>query len=52
MEEWKKVVIIGIILLVLALIFAALKGISIWTILIIIVAVFDIAVGLYRKKIE
>lgn len=52
MEEWKKLVYIGIILIVLAGMFAVLRHeFNIWIILIIIVAVLDIAVGLYRKKI-
>ena len=51
MEEWKKSVLIGAILLILAVIFAIIrKEISIWTILIFIIAIADIAMGLYRKK--
>lgn len=53
MEEWKKPIIIGILLAVLATAFAiATKRISIWTILIYVLAVGDIAIGLYRKKRE
>ena len=53
MEEWKKPIIIGILLAVLATAFAiATKRISIWTILIYVLAVGDIAIGLYRKKGE
>ena len=51
MEEWLKLVLIGVILIILATLFAIFKGINIWTILIIILALLDIAVGLYRKKI-
>ncbi|WP_407393128.1 hypothetical protein [Methanobrevibacter sp.] len=51
MEEWKKSVLIGVILLVLAIIFAILRtGFNIWIILIIILAVVDIIFGLLRKK--
>ena len=52
MEEWQKLVLIGVILIILGALFAIFKGINIWTILIIILAVLDIAVGLYRKKIN
>ena len=51
MEEWQKIVFIGVILIILAAMLAVFKGITVWTVLIIIVAVLDIAVGLYRKKI-
>lgn len=51
MEEWKKIVLIGVILIILAALFSIFKGITVWTVLIIILAVLDIAVGLYRKKI-
>ncbi|WP_407423167.1 hypothetical protein [Methanobrevibacter sp.] len=51
MEEWQKLVIIGVILIILAALFAILKGMNIWIVVIIILAVLDIAVGLYRKKI-
>ena len=50
MEEWKKIVLIGVILIILAALFSIFKGITVWTVLIIILAVLDIAVGLYRKK--
>ena len=50
MEEWKKIVSIGIILIILAAAFAILKkAISIWIILVIVVAVLDIIVGILRK---
>lgn len=50
MEEWKKLVYIGVILIILAVAFAVLKKtISIWTILIIAVAILDIGVGILRK---
>lgn len=53
MEEWKKLVLVGFILIVLAVMFAiAKKGISIWTVLILIIAIADIILGLYRKKRE
>ena len=52
MEEWLKLVLIGVILIILAAMFTIFKGINIWTILIVILAVLDIAVGLYRKKIN
>ncbi|WP_156064474.1 hypothetical protein [Methanobrevibacter sp. YE315] len=52
MEEWKKLVYIGAILIILAIMFAILrKEFNIWIIMIIIVAALDIAVGLYRKKL-
>ena len=51
MEEWQKLVLIGVILIILAAVFAIFKGMNIWIVLIIILAVLDIAVGLYRKKI-
>ncbi len=51
MEEWKKSVLIGVILLILAVAFAALRNeFNIWIILIIILAVVDIIFGLLRKK--
>ena len=51
MEQWKMSVLTGIILLILAVIFAVIrKQISIWIILIIILAVVDIALGAYRKN--
>ena len=53
MEAWKQSVLVGVILAVLAVMFAVAKGkISIWIILIIILAVIDIAFGLYRKNKE
>ena len=51
MEQWKLSVLTGIVLAILAIIFAVIrKSISIWIILIIILAVIDIALGLYRKN--
>ncbi len=51
MEQWKMSILIGVALLILAIIFAILrKSISIWTILIIILGIIDIALGLYRKN--
>ncbi len=51
MEEWKKSIYVGAILIALGAIFAIIrKEISIWTILIFIIAIADIAMGLYRKK--
>ena len=51
MEEWKKSVLIGVILLVLAVMFAAARNeVNIWIILIIILAAVDIIFGLLRKK--
>ena len=53
MEAWKQSVLIGIILAILAGMFAAIrKEISIWIVLIIILAIVDIVFGLYRKKKE
>ena len=50
MEEWKKSVLIGVILLILAVIFAILRNeINIWIILIILLAVIDIIFGIVRK---
>ena len=51
MEEWKKSIYVGAILIALGAIFAIIrKEITIWTILIFILAIADIAIGLYRKK--
>lgn len=51
MEEWKKTIYVGIILMALGAMFAIIrKEVTIWTILIFILAISDIAVGLYRKK--
>ena len=53
MEEWKKSIYVGAILIALGAIFAIIrKEITIWTILIFILAIADIAMGLYRKKRE
>ena len=53
MEEWKKSVLIGVILIILAIAFAiARKEINIWTILILILAVVDIIFGFMRKKMN
>ena len=53
MEQWKQSVLIGVTLAILAVIFAVIrKEISIWIILIIILAIIDIAFGLLRKKKE
>ena len=53
MEEWKKSVVIGIILIILAIAFAIVrKEINIWIILIIILAVVDIIFGMMRKKMS
>lgn len=53
MDEWKKSILIGIILIILAILFAIARNeITIWTILIIILAVIDIVFGLIRKKIS
>lgn len=53
MEEWKKSVLIGIILIILAILFAIVRNeISIWIILIVILAVVDIIFGLLRKKMS
>ena len=44
-------ILVGVGLVILAVIFAIIrKTISIWIILIIILAVIDIALGLYRKN--
>ena len=51
MEQWKMSILIGVALIILAIIFAIIRnGITIWTILIIILALVDIALGLYRKN--
>ena len=51
MEQWKMSILIGVALIILAVIFAILrKSISIWIVLIIILAVIDIALGLLRKN--
>lgn len=53
MEEWKKSVLIGVILIILAIAFAILRNeFNIWIILILILAVVDIVFGLLRKKVE
>ena len=50
MEEWKKSVLIGAILLILAVIFAIIRNeFNIWIILIILLAVIDIIFGIIRK---
>ena len=50
MEEWKKSVLIGTILLILAVIFAIIRNeFNIWIILIILLAVVDIIFGIIRK---
>lgn len=51
MEQWKMSTLTGIILIILAILFAMLtKNVSIWIILIIILGALDIALGLYRKN--
>ena len=51
MEEWKKSVIIGVMLLIFGAIFAVLrKEFNIWIILLILLAVLDIIFGLVRKN--
>lgn len=53
MEEWKKSVLIGVILIALAILFAIVrKEFNIWIILILILAAVDIIFGLLRKKVE
>lgn len=53
MDEWKKSVVIGVILIILAIAFAIVRNeINIWIILIIILAVVDIVFGLLRKKMS
>lgn len=53
MEEWKKLALTGIILIVLAIAFGLLKkGSTIWVVLVILLGVADIAIALYRKKIS
>lgn len=50
MEQWKLSVLIGVVLIILAILFAAIrKEVTIWTILILILAVVDIVVGIMRK---
>ena len=51
MEQWKLSVLTGVVLIILAIIFAVLRNnISIWIILIIVLGVIDIALGLIRKN--
>jgi hypothetical protein len=51
MEQWKMSILIGVALIILAVIFAILRReINIWIILIIILAIVDIALGLVRKN--
>ncbi len=50
MEEWKISTIIGVVLIVLAVLFAAFKGMNIWIVLIIVLGAVDLILGLYRKK--
>ena len=51
MEQWKQSALIGATLIILAVIFAAIrKEINIWIILIIILGAVDIIFALYRKK--
>ena len=53
MEQWKQSVLIGVVLAILAIMFAIIrKEVSIWIILIIILAIIDIVFGLLRKKKE
>ena len=53
MEEWKKSVLTGAILIILALAFSyARKTMDILIALVIILGVADIIFGLYRKKEE
>ena len=53
MEEWKKSVLIGVILIALAILFAIVrKEFNIWIILLLILAAADIIFGLLRKKVE
>lgn len=53
MEEWKKSVLIGVILIILAIAFAIVrKEFNIWIILILILAAVDIIFGLMRKKMS
>ena len=50
-EQWKQSALIGATLIILAVIFAAIrKEINIWIILIIILGAVDIIFALYRKK--
>lgn len=51
MEEWLKSTLIGVILIILAIMFAMARGeFNIWIILIIILGVVDIALGIVRKR--
>ena len=51
MEQWKLSVLTGVVLIILAIIFAVLRNnISICIILIIVLGVIDIALGLIRKN--
>ena len=52
MEEWQKLLVVGVILIILAALFTMFKGITVWTVLIILLAIADIALGLYIKKIS
>ena len=51
MEPWKMSTLTGVILIILAIVFAIIrKNVSIWIILIILLGIIDIALGLYRKN--
>jgi len=51
MEEGKKMIILGIVFLAIAMIFyITSKQLSIWTILLIILSIFDLSYGIYKLK--
>lgn len=51
MEQWKMSILTGAVLAILAIIFAIIRNeINIWIILIIILAIIDIILGVYRKN--
>ncbi len=53
MEEWKKSVLTGIVLIILALLFSyARKSLDILMVLVIILGAANIIFGFYRKKKE
>ncbi len=53
MEEWKKSVLTGTILIILALLFSyARKSMDILMVLVIVLGVANIIFGFYRKKKE
>ncbi|WP_405291431.1 hypothetical protein [Methanobrevibacter sp.] len=51
MEQWKISILTGIALIILAAIFAVMRGhLSIWLIIVIVLGVIDIILGIIRKN--